>query len=245
MKTIIRLPYSVGAKLQISPGALIKKNTPLATLPCLEHIEEKSIHAARLLHTKPAVIGRYLKIKQGAQVHEGEVIAVRKSLLAKYVIRSPIEGSFKEIDLRTGILILKQTSKSLPSYLISPVAGRVVGISESCIEIEVNGTQMKALEGKGDDVSGTLIYIPGSSIGSLDLKSEVEGSIILCKDISSDALIKLEVLGAKGVISTGKIFSSDLSILQVDPKSFDLLTAFFGHLVWLRIQDKEIIIFEK
>lgn len=242
MSITIHLPISHFAKVMVCQGDHITANTTLAKL--IESFESETIHLAKLLSVPNSNISKYLKKKIGEKIEAGEVIAEKKGFLSSSYVKSPINGKLEQLDLSAGTLSLLKYSKEGKKEFLSPVSGKVVSIGKSSIEIEVKNPVFTAVKGEGNETIGNLCFLDKDEIGVLDMQNEVDDSIVIGRSFTEVALLKLSVIGGLGVI-TIKI-KKDISFpwVQVEENVFDKLTDFAGQQVWLKPEDKQIVILD-
>ena len=250
MKTNLRLPVFPHHVFLVGEGAAVNSKTVLAkynTSP-----EEKPIPLAELLHIAPSRVLSFLKKRVGEEVHRGDTIAEKRGFLHALTVKSPITGILKEVDLTFGTLTLSKNLKGTPSgqnqeELISPVSGKISGVTNAYVEIETEGQRYKLQKGGGEGVLGELFYFPHDTIDMFDIGEDVSGKIVVCSTFGGDILPKLDVLEAKGIIFQ-KPPKGDIDIAfswgQVEKDVFLELGENKGKTVWLQPEEKQILVLE-
>jgi len=242
MKTKIKLPIPTGVNRTVNVHDKITVHSVLYTSS--DTGIDKSIHLSRLLRIKPNQIHKYLKAKIGSQIKSGEVIAEKRSLFQTVRVKSPESATFKELNLSTGTIILTCQTEHKTKNIFSPVSGKVLAVGEDHIEIETEGHGYSAVDGRGLEMTGILSYLGKKGAGSLDILDSVEDKIILCEGIQEDAIIKLDVLGALGIITLSPVDPGSLSWVQVESDVFDKLKKSHNQKVLIWPDRKEIIAFD-
>lgn len=242
MKTTIKLPIDPHAKLLVDVGRVIDEKTIVAELEKVR--EEKILHLSKLLHVKNERIGNYLKKNVGEKISIGEVIAEKKGLFSTTHITSPIVGFIKEMDVKYGTLTLETGSHTLNRKILSPARGIVVDVGKGYLEVEVSGSLYRGHKGEGEAIFGSLVYISGENIGTLDVDHDVEKKIVTAHSLKEESLVKLDVMGAVGLITLKPLKETTFSFLQVDEETLIKIKEHVGKKAFLRPEEKEIIIFD-
>ncbi len=241
MKVTVTLAIAKDAHVLVSVGDEIDPQTPVFKLLTQEKIE--IIPIAGILHVRQELIAKYLKKREGVKITAGEVLAEKKSLLSTSVIKSPVSGILKEIDLKKGTLtLIEHVEKSHKITL--PIRGKISKISSSHLEVDIEGKGFRGEKGEGEERMGQLLYLNGSKIGVLDIKDDVERCVIACKTLLPETVVKLEVLGAAGLISEKRVPETELPWVIVTEETFDHLKSFASKNIWLRPREKQVIILE-
>jgi len=240
MKTTIKLPISPDAKILVEVGDKINRNTALATGGSDK--SENLIHLSRLLHVDPARIVKYLRKRIGEEVTSGDLLAQKKGFFSLHTVTSPIAGKISSIDLKKGTLTIAGSDDS--TDFVSPTAGYVVRIEQSHIEVEIEGQVFKGGRGQGDDSFGNLVAITGEDIGILDIACDVDDSIVLAHSLKKEAIVKLEVMGAVGLVLLKPLKESTLAWVQVDEEVFKKIQDKNSGFGWLRPKEKQLVVIE-
>lgn len=206
--------------------------------------ETQIIHLAKLLNIANSKIPDYLRKKIGEKISAGEVIAIKKGFFSSSVVKSPIEGKLVGLDLAKGTISLVKYEKVAREDLVCPVSGKIITVGKSALEIETNSPIFKAVKGEGPDVAGDLKYIVGDDLAAWDVHDDVEESVVLCRSVKEATLIKLQVIGAKGLILVKIKGEIELPWIQVEENVFEKLVHLGGYRVWLRPKEKQIVILD-
>ncbi len=243
MKSTVHFPISPLAKILVKVGENVSEDTVLMEDSGLTP-QETIINISQLLKIKPETIHRYLRKKIGEEVLMGEALVVVRSFFSSKIVKSPISGRIKEIDLTKGTLSLVDRGEFRERKKIkSHIRGRVKNITRTFLELEVDGEVFGILGGRGDDVVGKLVFAPKESLGILDvLDEDMEEAIVASQKLSPDVIVKLEVIGVKGFITGLAAIKSDLPWVEVGSETFKKLREFAGKKVWLRPATKQIIV---
>ena len=243
MKTTIKLPISSSSKILVNIGDNIGPDTTLAETEIAA--SEKTIQLAYLLHVNASHIAKYLKKNLGDSIKSGEILAEKKGLFSSSKINSPHDGKIKEIDLKKGTLTLFSYSASSDiTKTTVPFSGRVTGIGKGYVEIEINGRFFRAIKGEGKNVSGKLVHLSSDKVGILEVDKDVDDSILMARSFTEEAVVKLEVLGSNGFILQKKTGDMTLPWVQVDEETFTALAGYTNKKVWLRPEERQIVILE-
>lgn len=244
MKTLVKFVIANPANILVKEEQTVNKDHVLAEL--YKPPNDIIINLAEVLKVQPAKIHKYLKKGPTETIDAGEIIAVKKSFISTLSVRSPIKGEIKEVDLKKGtILIADILNENSHTKIAIPVNGVVKKIGKDFIETEINGHKIKGKEGKGKDRIGTIYHIKGGENSFFHFDSEVENKIVLIADLHQEETAKLDTLGAAGVICKRNSSSGDFSLLTVNEETFTDLFKRAGCKVWLRPEDKELIVIEE
>ncbi len=238
MKSIINLPIPSASKLQVAQGDRVNAKTVIVKRE--PDYETVTIHLAKLLGIPNQKISGCFTKKTGDQISPGEIIAEKKGIFSKSIVRSPIRGKVGELDLGRGTVNLLKYSDNKEEIII-PVTGIVTDIGKSAVQIEIENTVFGAEKGEGKDTIGQLRLLGSEDAGILSAHSDVSGEIVLCYDAHEVALLKFQVIGVLGIIMVKIPKEFYLPWLQVDENTFKKLTELQDKKIWLRPREKQII----
>lgn len=243
MKTIVTLPVSPYATALVSVGDVVSIGQPLTKHK--KTTDTAPILLAQLLNIKPATIAKYLKKRVDEPVITGDIIASKKSFFSSAIVRSPHDGVIQEIDLLQGTIRIG-TVAATPEQVavIAPVSGTITEVEKTHLAIEVKGTSYHAKSGKGDTVWGKLVSMTDEMVDMFTIGGDVEEGIVLCKDIAEESLVKMDALGAVGIISTKKAPTDILPWSEVEREVYTKLAHCADRMVLLQPKEKTIIVME-
>lgn len=242
MSNSFNLPIQTTSKIFVEVGDSITNKTILAKSSPNLHIE--TIHIAKLLGIPNNKIAQYLRKQIGEKVQSGDILAAKKGLFSSSIVRSPIDGKLVELDLARGILCISKKDEDENESLYSPVSGKITSISKSFIEIESDNLILKSEKAQGPKVQGKLRLIQEENVGILRSFDDLENSIVLCRDASEAVLAKFSVIGVLGIIMVSIPIVKDLTWMQINEATFEKLMKFDGKNIWLRPNEKQIIVLE-
>jgi len=241
MKTTIKLPVPTGARILVNCGDKISDKTVL--IESFLEQEEKIIPLAEILQIPPGNIPKFLKKAIGAQVKKGDLLAEKKNFLVSFRLESPDDGKIKEIDLKNGTMILLTGNASVSRKKItSPLGGKITAVGKNYLDLEIEGQSYPGLKGGGNEAVGELYF--EKDLKFHDIDCQIEDKIIFCQSMSEEMMVKLEVLEAAGCIIQKANVNFTLPWIQVDENVTEKLSREKGKTVWLRPEEKEIIILE-
>lgn len=241
MKTLVKIALKPPAKIFVEEEAEIEKGQKLAIIGLGE--EKIEINLSGILKIKPADIFKYLKCSPNDTVSEGQKIAEKRSLFTSLTVRSPDSGKIKEVDLKKGTLMLVKSDPSAIKIIL-PVKGKIKSISKDSITVEVKGEKITGLKGWGNGIVAKLKQIPIDRGSIFDFGEDVTQRLVLMSKISSEILSKLDTLDASGVITQESEEMGYISVLIVAKDDYKILQKADERTVWLRPEEKEVIVLE-
>lgn len=242
MKTIVTLPIPQRAAVLVAAGDDVAPQTIIAQSQDVG--DAQSIPLAELLKVSPTKVAKFLKKRIDEPVGAGDVIAYKRSFFSSSIVRSPASGKIQEINLIQGTVTIGagESGPKTAVEVLSPVSGTVRNVTKTHVDIEVHGTGYPTKKGAGNDVWGVLSYIEQERVDMFAIHSDVENAIILCRTISDDAVVKLEVLGAVGLILVKGDPDTVVSWTLVDDEVFSSLAKSHGSRILLRPKEKQIVV---
>jgi hypothetical protein len=167
-----------------------------ASLPGEFHI----LPAARLLDVPAAKTERYLRIKLGDEVRQGEVIATRGS----HRIRSPISGVMTASGAGRVLIEAQPTVFELRAYLY----GMVTNVLQNAgIVIETTGAVIQGAWGAGGESFGVLKCLaksPDKPLRAKDIDPSCHGMIVIGGVGLNEAVLERALeLQVRGIVTGG------------------------------------------
>jgi len=160
-KISLSLPHP--GKIVVEAGVAVKRDDTLA------YYEEREIHQLNLTHAlqlHPAKIYQTLVKRLGERVEAEEIIAVKKQVFRKKIVRSPVSGTLASYDETRGILVIEK--KGNTKELLSPVKGQIAEVfDDKTIILEFPGVVFEAKECLSN------IWGEIKVVGSLDLNVDI------------------------------------------------------------------------
>lgn len=241
MKVTVRLPIDNGTQVLVNVGDKIDSETPIFQVH--QNSNQQILEIAKLLHIKPSEIIRFLKIKPGDTFDIDSVIAEKRNLLSSALIKSPIKGIFKDMDLKNGIITVVESSNIKEEKIKFPIEGKIKDITKSILEIEANGQSYEGKNGEGADIFGELVGVEGEKIGILEINCDVNDKIVMGRLFLPETIIKLEVMGAIGIISENNFHNNLLPWIQVDKETVTKLKLHYREKIWISPATHQIVAF--
>ena len=243
MKTTVKIPFKAGTKITVDVDDEVEKGKSFGTINYENN--EAEINLSTILKVNPKDIYKFLKVKPGEGVSEGETLATKKSFITTLSVKSPFKGVIKEVDLKKGTVLLSSQTAVDSKKIVLPVSGKVKSIEKDYLDIEIKGIKFEGIQGGGGNVSGNLIHVSNSKNSIFDLDSDLEGKIVLLETGASDIMAKLDTIGASGMIGRKADKEFDFPFLTVEEDPFKTLFKYSGKLVWLRPSAREAIVLEE
>lgn len=191
---IINIQVGEKSNLLIKEGDKVDFGTPFREKTFQSTI---TIDLAKKLNIDPGKIFRYLKKLVGEEIKKNELIASKNGLLTSIKLVSEYNGHIKEVDHKTGKIILNidKTGKLVEKCFFK---GKIKSIKDNEIKVEVNKGEEYPLKMTSNSFGGEVLYLKKET----DLQSSnVSKRIIVVDTISDFFQIKAEALGAKGFVT--------------------------------------------
>lgn len=217
MKIKVKIPHNAKEVL-VKPGQKVDFKTPLArTAKKKAH----SIPIAQILGFDPHAIFHHLKPVIGGKINKGDIIAENKSLFTTKKYRSDVSGILREIKHDTGIISVEpetQDEVSINCFFTGEIADIFDGYLELTVQ-HVHETRLK----NDTDYFGAAIFYPKPDNRFND--EELEGACIFAPEFDPLDMMKVETLGALGLI-TGQDLEVQGGIHHIvldDDTSFEII----------------------
>lgn len=205
-----RLPLK--GQVLVKEGDWVEAHTVVARteIPGILH----TVRVAQRLGVEPSEVQRYLKVKIGDTVAQGDLLAESRSLfgLLKTVVKSPLEGVveyFSEVSGNLGIRAMP-TPVERKAYIRGVVAQV---LPEEGVEIETEGAFIQGIFGVGGERQGYIrvaVQSPEDPLLEEQISSEDQNKILVggaC--IAFPALQKASQVGVSAIV-VGGIRDQDL-----------------------------------
>lgn len=234
-KISLSLPHQGTIKVEIQDK--VNKGDIIATY---NNNKSLKLDLKEHLLLKPEKIFSTLVKKIGDQVVKGDIIAIKKNLFGKKIIRSPVSGIIDYYDEKAGILAIKIKDES--KKLTSPVNGKIDDIKNNkTITIDFPGETFEAKEAYGNKWGE--IYVLNNKEESVNLLGkgydEIAGKILIGYSWSLVSIEKALTLdcGLIGVFfedkkenfgQKGYLESDSSSVMIVGRDTFFLIIKYHG-----------------
>jgi len=158
---------------------------------------------ARLLGVPAARTSRYLRVKPGDQVQEGQVIASRRGLGARSV-RSPIDGAVTAIGGGRVLIETRPAPVEVNAYLY----GTVTSVVESYgVVVETMGALIQGVWGAGGESFGVLKCVVESADEPLEARRidpSCHGTVLIGgSQVTEGALEQAQQFKVRGIVTGG------------------------------------------
>jgi hypothetical protein len=199
---LLKCLLKIGQRVDFNTPYLEKKTATAAQIP-----------VAKKLGISPTHIFRYLKKFVGETIKKGEVLAIKKSLIASTKVVSEQAGVIAEIDHQEGtvtISSIKEKTDSITAFF----KGEVLAIKKEEILLQVEKGESFSIKTATWDFGGETFYLP--SLSSTLSTSQLANKILVSDTLSSYLQSKVEALGALGfVLLTKPTQPSDFPFAQI------------------------------
>lgn len=193
---------------------------------------------AKTLNIPASRVSKILTIKEGDTVTEGQVIAKLKTMVSVHKIKSPVSGEFIWVDQEKGIVGVKR--KREDEEMTAWFSGTVEEVGEEKITFGVYGEVIKAKEGKGVPVSGTMLFI-ADEVTALTMPVDVAESVLVIKKAHSDVVAKADALGVLAIVAE-EFEEPLLSLPYAIVETIGDLAGFHAHTVIVSGDEKQLLI---
>lgn len=222
-------------QVMVKMGDLIK---PEDIIIRIKKQETKKFNLAKLLKVPPRTFTKYLKSTPGKTIAAGEIIAEKKSLLGKQIIKSPITGKLSVIDPNQGIVGIDYAQEEVD--IKAWFNGQVVSIEKDQITLHVAGRSIQGTEGFATSVAGKLvIFTHEDPINKLD--TGIENCVVAVKKAHAALIAKADALGATAIVAE-EIEQPPFELPYLLVTDINHLHPFQGKLVMILGDDKELIV---
>lgn len=194
MTLTFKLPDS--GELLVKTGQKIDFDTSFMKLKAKEEVR---IPLAGLLRIKGGDIFNSLKKFVGDSVHKGDLVAETKSFVMKRQYFSEYDGIIKEINHSEGTLIMQVTADE-KSDAKSFVRGEIASLVGGELKVKVHKGVEADVSKTTDTFGGETLFL-NPKYSSILTADDVEGKVVVAKELQPYEQIKLETLGAKGFVT--------------------------------------------
>jgi hypothetical protein len=189
----LKIPIPKKAKILVKEGEKVEFNRPIFEVASEKEIE---IDINRQLKIPNNKIFDYLKKFIGDEVKKDEVLAEKKGFFLTKKVFSPQSGVVKEINHENGTLILSSllNKKTFNAYF----QGKIKTIAKNELIVFLPKTKIYPIKIANDNFGGECFYFSPNQPVDAEL---VEKKIVVASAIDSFEQLKIEALGAAGIVT--------------------------------------------
>jgi hypothetical protein len=189
------------------------------------------LNIANKLGITPAQVEQYIKVKEGDQITQGQILAEDNGFLGlgffKSSIRSPIDGEIESISQVTGQCMLRKPR--IPVQVKAFIDGIIVDVREDeGVVIENKSAYIQGIFGVCGEVTGQikiLVKEPTQNLTPDLITPDCKDKLIVGGSLTPMESIKKAIeVGVKGII-TGGVDDQDIKKLL----GYDIGVAITGH----------------
>lgn len=217
---MVSLPFTISPDYTI----LVKKDDRVKvgqTLAKRLVSNDLPLSLADALSVEPRQSHKYVKVRPGDSVKNGDVLAVKKSFFSEVKVISEVSGTILSFERDRGVLHIKPEGEGRgdkEEKLASPIDGIVSVCNNGQIVIDTDKDVLLAEQGVGGKAEAGLFVVslpPDAKLESLvfALDTKCIGKIVLLETVEREALLKAIGMGAEGII-TKNISENDLEYLS-------------------------------
>jgi len=196
MKIKVKIPEK--AKIVVKSGQKVDFTTPLA-----ETSEKKiiSIPIAEMMGFDAKEIFQHLKYVIGDHIQKGDILAENKSFFTTRHYLSEVSGILREIKHDSGIISIEQESDT-NNLINCYFTGKVDELCDGYLELLVEEVHTAKLQKDTPYFGASLFYLDPSGKYS---DEDLEGSCVFASQFNPLDSVKMEALGAQGLITNASI----------------------------------------
>jgi len=189
----IKIKIPAEAKVLVKEEEKIEFNQDLFHTKAEKEIK---INVCDQLKISPEKIFNYLKKFIDDAVKEGEIIAEKTTLIGKKKLKSPISGKIKAINHENGeiVIVAPLIEKTIQSYF----QGKVKKIDKKEIIVQIFEKKSYPIKKTSGDFGGEVFYFHPNAPVDAEM---VEKKIVIAESLTSIDQIKIETLGAAGIVT--------------------------------------------
>jgi hypothetical protein len=192
---IISVALPESGKILLKVGQHVSMGDPFYSIN--PHTDVRLSLAAQLAFD-PKHIFKHLKKNIGDKIYKDDVLAEKKTLFSSKQYRSEYEGFIKEVNHIEGIVVLEvamDDKEEKRAYF----AGEVVELNKKELKIKINRGKAFDLKDATSDFGGSVLIKTGNPNNLTE--EEIKGSVYCCRRLMGYEQIKIEALGATGIVS--------------------------------------------
>ena len=189
-----------GAEVLVRVGDLVSPDQEVARVRA--PADPVSVALSARLRRRPSEVVECLVAYPGASLAAGDVIARSPEGRES---QSPVAGLFLSYSAVEGTALIGRFVDPRP--IVAHVRGRVVGVEETAIAVEVPGAVVGGVDGSGEAVHGELVVAvraPGDELRAAQIDVSAMGRIIVGGSrASAEALTRARAMGVAGIVLGG------------------------------------------
>ncbi len=211
----ISFDISVPGKLLLTAGQTVDFDTPLARTVTKDIIR---LQIALELGISNDKIFMHVSKIVGDTVEANEILATKKSTFGSKQISSPKSGIITQIDHETGSILI-ETSSENSGVTNCFFVGEVKEVKKSEVTLVVKSFDQYKLKDVVGDFGGEIIYRDELHLADLT-EDDLSNSVILTESIKPSEAVRLDVLGANGIVTREDIKEKEgVNSAEVEDKS--------------------------
>jgi|GEM_PF-1815962 len=224
---IHRVPIPRGATLRVGVGSAVTPDQVLAVRRPPE--TPITVDVARRLRLAPAEVAELLLVHPGELIEADTVIA--RSPRGQ-VAASPVSGLLVAYSRTDGTALVAPLGPEQP--VLGHVSGRVRGIEDGAISVEVRGAMLRGVGGTGEAVHGELVvavHEPGEELRAGAIDVSATGKIVVGGSrASAETLTRARAMGIAGMVLGGVLDKElrDFEAIQRRRREIGGLSGSFG-----------------
>jgi hypothetical protein len=236
-------------RLPLRGQVLVRRGDPVGPQDVVARTElpgnVQTLNLAARLGVDPARAPGTLTRSQGAEVHEGEIVAEARGLfgLSRRTVTAPADGTLESVSPITGQLVLREPP--LPVEVSAYVRGVVVEeLPDEGVVIEARGALLQGIFGVGGETWGAVALAvdgPDAELTPMRLRPEHRGHVVVGgSHLRFEALERAREIGVAAIVVGGmddldlrRLLGRDLGVAITGSEALGLtvvLTEGFGRI---------------
>lgn len=235
----ITISFPKNSKLHVEENTSVKLDDPFYSVGT---DKTHDIQVAEMLHIKPADIFKYAKVSVHDTISSGDIIAEKKSLLKKNVVKAPIDGVISAIDHEEGVISISSENDSeqiTPTFFAGEI--NTLDLENNTINITLPNGFAFDVQSIDNDCGGKVSFIEEKDTFTLDA-DDVAGNILITKHVHPHIEAKADTLGASGIVYCSGNPDSNVTCVAITEDTLQVLQEkvvhmWFSQLTMLKAMD--------
>lgn len=241
---VITITLPADAEILIKPGESVNFGDKLYQIARKNNLR---VDIAKKLKIAPDKIFNFVIKVIGEEVKKGELLAQKKGFLTTKKVFSPVAATIREINHRTGEIILTTTDQSAKKSVLGYAffRGKVLTIDNDLLKVDIEGGTPYPLRSVNNDGGGELFYFLDEAIYFTADENRIKDKIIVFNEAKPHIVVKCDALGCAGFLfASGEMESDQPSAILEKKEDFDKLVAQKLSYALFSKHDRSVIVYD-